>query len=1261
MVPKLAAPLQNSVRMEINKVPYLKNLQLAHPVSEDDNFEINVLVGADYYWTFIQDQIIRGNGPTAVKSRLGYLLSGPLLKPSTAVHLVHVNFAAVDLQNLDTFWKVESSGISPHTMENNDDFLKTYMQSSITRQPDGALSLKFPWKEDHPSLPSNFSVCAKRTRSLAQRLAKSPELLQMYGQIIADQEHKGFIEKVDNFNTKQTHYIPHRAIRKDSDTTPVRIVYDCSCKQSSHHPSLNDCLHVGPPFLNHLCAILLRFRLYEYGFSADIEKAFLHVQLDESDRDYTRFLWPTNPQDPNSPFQPYRFKVVLFGASSSPFMLNAAITFHLSEYPSPVSTNLLSSLYVDNVVSGCNTEQEATQYFLESRLLMNRSKFNLRAWASNSPSLRDLAQQHDVAETKEIVKVLGLCWNIRHDYLFLCSKPEPASCSLVTKREILRYTSAIFDPLGLVTPVTITAKLLLQELWQDNVSWDTELHETYKLKWASICADILAVSQQRFSRQYIPRLLLADSANALHVFADASPKAYGAVVYIQRGNQSSLVISKSRVAPLKQQSLPRLELMAAVIAARLGSFVMDSLDLKTNIYYWSDSQIVLCWLKSKKKLKSFIDHRVKEIQTTSSSWQYCPTAYNPADLLTRGLTAQQLADSTLWRHGPSWLSSPSQWPTWNPSEALLVQATKSEDLLSSAVDHSTDVLPPPNGIHILIDPSAYSSYTKLLDVTAYVLRFIHNTTQMLFKLTGPLTPSELSVANLRWVGNVQHRCFSEEITSLKTNNRSSRLPLVRQLRLYLDHTGLIRCGGRIHNAPVSESAKFPLLLPQKDPFTSLLIWHIHKQQYHAGVSMTLTSLRQTYWVPCARQRIRSLLRKCVTCKKLAGRPYTAPDPPPLVKARVQQSMPFEVTGIDFTGALYVRDAKGENKVYICLFTCAVSRAIHLEIVTDLTVECFLQAFRRFSSRRSLPRLVLSDNGSTFLSAADELKALFSSPSLTNTLARNGVEWKFIPKRAPWFGGFWERLIGLTKLTLKKVLGRAFTTLNSLQTLIVEIEGILNNRPLTTVPTDINDPDPITPAHLLYGRKIVCVPYHVTPENNFSDPDFGDTDIQVRAKKQAILLQHFWTRWKLEYLTGLREFHQASGNNVQTIKPGAVVLVHDDTPRINWRLAVVEDTISGEDGLIRAANIRTSTGKTNRPVTKLYPLEITAADPLPRLNNSPMSSTATNNDTHSSTVTQEMDGVLADQSRPVRQAALRGRQQTREWSKSLLGPPEDVTN
>ena len=220
-------------------------------------------------------------------------------------------------------------------------------------------------------------------------------------------------------------------------------------------------------------------------------------------------------------------------------------------------------------------------------------------------------------------------------------------------------------------------------------------------------------------------------------------------------------------------------------------------------------------------------------------------------------------------------------------------------------------------------------------------------------------------------------------------------------------------------------------------------------------------------------------------------------------------------------------------MYLCLFTCVATRAVHLEIVTDLSVECFLQAFRRFSSRKSMPRLVLSDNASTFLSAAEQLKALLSSPSLTNALSKSGTEWKFIPKRAPWFGGFWERLIGLTKLALKKVLGRAFTTLNSLQTLVVEIEAILNDHPLTYVPTDISDPDPITPSHLLYGRKMVCVPYHMTPQYNRCDPDYGEAEIQSMAKKQAALLQHFWTRWRKEYLTSLREFHRASDPNIQT--------------------------------------------------------------------------------------------------------------------------------
>jgi len=202
----------------------------------------------------------------------------------------------------------------------------------------------------------------------------------MYGRILADQEDKGFIEKVNDFRTHEARYIPHRPVKKDSDTTTIRIVYDCSCKQSSQHPRLNDCIYVGPPFLNHLCAIMLRFRQPVYAFSADIEKVILHVELDtvsQTEITLVFFGCLTHTIQIIIPFQPYQFKVVLYGASCSPVMLNAAITFHLQQHPSPVSTSILESLYVDNAVSGCNNEQEGIDYFSQYRALMSTPKFNL--------------------------------------------------------------------------------------------------------------------------------------------------------------------------------------------------------------------------------------------------------------------------------------------------------------------------------------------------------------------------------------------------------------------------------------------------------------------------------------------------------------------------------------------------------------------------------------------------------------------------------------------------------------------------------------------------------------------------------------------------------------------------------------------------------------------------------------------------------------------------------------------------------------------
>ena len=315
--------------------------------------------------------------------------------------------------------------------------------------------------------------------------------------------------------------------------------------------------------------------------------------------------------------------------------------------------------------------------------------------------------------------------------------------------------------------------------------------------------------------------------------------------------------------------------------------------------------------------------------------------------------------------------------------------------------------------------------------------------------------------------------------------------LVRQLRLFLDKNDCLRCGGRIHNAPLSHVSKFPFLLPAKHPLTTLIIHSFHLRLLHSGTNSTLTELRQESWIPTARQTVRSVIRKCTTCKKNCGSFYPSPDPAPLPKIRVRDAPPFTITGVDFTGALYVHEHHQEIKVYICLYTCATSRAIHLEIVNDLTVDMFLLSFRRFASRRSLPSVLVSDNASTFQSAAEELQKLFKSSILVHNLSKQGVQWQFIPKRAPWYGGWWEQLVGMTKSTIKKVLGRAHVSLVTLQTLVTEVEAVLNDCPLIYITPDIEDADPLTPSHLLCGRRITSLPHASIEDDEVKDPSTSD--------------------------------------------------------------------------------------------------------------------------------------------------------------------------
>ena len=363
----------------------------------------------------------------------------------------------------------------------------------------------------------------------------------------------------DNDTIENTHYLPHRAVKKDSATTPIRIVYDCSCRGNGKSASLNDCLITEPPFLNNLCAILIHFRCHTFALATDIEKAFLHVKLHPDDRNFTRFLWTPRSENFTDKFVTYRYTVVPFGSSSSPFMLAAVLDLHLSKVASPVAEDMKQNMYVDNILSGCNTEDELQVYYKQSRELMSQANFNLRSWSSNSHCLRTITARDKTGDPNSTIGLLGLRWNTTTDALSLTPRLLSPANTFVTKRDVLQTSSQIFDPLGFVTPVSVRAKILLQEIWQTKFTWDEPLSKEITDAWLSILPDLMKLPQFTIPRTYLSTPVTP--TYHLYAFSDASTKAYGAVVYICPNQEVSLVMSKCRVAPTKTVTLPRLQLM----------------------------------------------------------------------------------------------------------------------------------------------------------------------------------------------------------------------------------------------------------------------------------------------------------------------------------------------------------------------------------------------------------------------------------------------------------------------------------------------------------------------------------------------------------------------------------------------------------------------------------------------------------------------------------------------------------------------------
>ncbi len=760
-------------------------------------------------------------------------------------------------------------------------------------------------------------------------------------------------------------------------------------------------------------------------------------------------------------------------------------------------------------------------------------------------------------------KLLGLKWNKQQDTL---SVVVPNEESQHTKRGVLGRLARIYDPLGLVAPVTLEGKQIYREVCELKSGWDAPLNKSLQQRWKKW--------EKEMSGEYqVPRAIVGyreeiDSVE-LHAFSDASTKGVGAAVYSvvrqPSGITQQLVAAKSRLAK-KTLTIPGLELVAAHMATNLLVNLQNALDnIPTpQLFGWVDSTVVLHWIRGNGQYKQFVANRVGKIQLNGEiQWRYVPTDENPADLASRG---GPVKSKVLWEKGPKWLQDKSEWPE-NPvtqsSRASEEEAKVVKEVLTVAKTQEGDEFD-----HLL----ERVNLRRALRVGAWVRRFVHNCRNK--RKLGPLTTEEVTTVRNWWIRRVQERERTEPHFG----------KLQAELGLQPNKDNLLVCHGRIRG-------QYPIYLPRDAKFTEKLVQRVHGETLHGGVSLTMAAVREQFWVPRLRSLVKLVRSRCYGCKRFRAIAMTKPAPGQLPEERTTVGGAFEVVGTDFAGPIrYKRKQKKEGKAYLAIFACSLSRAVHLELLPNMETETFIACLKRLIARRGRPRIIYSDNGGTFVKAEKWLSQLRKDEQLQCLLEQHEIIWKFNLSCAPWWGGQFERLIAVVKTAMYKVVGGGYLTWTELSEVLLDVETQVNRRPLDYVEDDPQLPI-LTPATFLYQRT--C---HLPEMETWR---IAEQDLRKRAKFLKSCKDSLWRRWQREYLRALRERHNLT-HKVSKIQPkeGDVVIVKTESKnRGTWPLATVRKTYVGKDGIIRGVQLETANGTLDRPVQFLYPLEL-ACDTKP---------------------------------------------------------------
>ena len=1155
-------------------------------------------------------------------------------------------------------WELEAIGlvekIPPFSGDLKEKPVKHWSKSEL--ESDAKLKVKYiadrkqfqmsvPWKKARPDLPNNrFAVKTRQDKVFARYPPEDRELIKKTFDAYLE---KGYIRKLEPNEKYDTDafYLPFFCVvNSKSETTPVRIVWDCAAKFDHHgvSKSLNSEIELTPNRLQDLFKLLLRMRKYKNVVLSDISEMFLKVLLDPVDRRYHRFHF--NGEE-------YEWLVILFGNLSSPNGSQKVIQLNCDLNGAGLDEALESvrnACYMDDVADSRPDEEQALKLVQQLIRLFEHCGMTVQKFYSNSELVCKNTDQNRLAKTIQfdeathdvvynVGRVLGMSYSVPDDCLTYANKfknvkewvkgkvditldlnsedniEETPKEKGWTKRKLTQVSASVFDPLGLIAPFLVRSRVIIQEVWKLKIDWDEKLPESICIPWQEWLEQFAEIPDIKITRW--TGLKAKGTPYQIHTFCDASEDGVCAAVYIRvkTGNEitTNLLAAKSRVSPLKAESISRAELVACVIAIRLCSAVKETYPAAIeDTFFWTDSEVCLRWINTPaKSFKAFVAHRIGEIQTHTEprQWLHVPGVENPADIGTRTILASELKVSQVWWEGPAYLRlDVTHWP-----KTKIVQELESKELKQTIFLTTEHLKKAELDRFELLHPKHFSvskfgnGLNQCLIKWGHVLRAkrLFQTKREDRPLARPLLlrMADLQDAKTFLVKQSQLEFYAEEIGLMSKNLqplaeiRGNHHSPILQFNPYLDPSGVLRSRSRLTNIPgLSFAVAHPIILHRRADYTRLVVEAAHVEQEHpVGIQAMKAAIRNIYAIIGMGSLCKQVQFRCTECRKLKATTESQLMAP-LPERRIGHKLkPFDNVGLDFAGPFDIKMGRGKTrkKVYVLVLTCMVIRGVHLEATGGMDTVHVINAISRFVDVRGVPATITSDNQTSFRKADKEITEWFknvdwvavqSATGLGFRPNSDGIDWHFNPPNASHFGGIFEIIVKALKRALKVIIGRCDLDEEAFRTTVSKVAFMLNNRPIQPSGS-IHDLEPLTPNHFIFSDLA----------NSVFPPDFPEdarTSLDRKLKLQVQVQKFVWKRFFQEIVPMLGPRQKWSQEKETLSVDDVVIELDENQPRGVWRLMRVSKIFPSQDGLVRKVEVMSTGNKAYmRPISKLIPI------------------------------------------------------------------------